>query len=674
MYILLLLLSNDFVVQSDTRHHHKDVQEDQEARRCMSSFIVGTRGCPDTVQLPLQATAKTTFRTIREAVAAKICVFSKAVVIFANAVEVSSYTSELGNEFSVNNFITYELRISTRNTPKTYEELEAHALDFMCCCGCKMNLTVNGKYCTLNCGCTLCLGCADKQEGDHGGSVRSILCPYHQVLTSNDVGFHPRALCGANDFRAEAPLVARHEGPHGVLDKLLISQQCQFPMTVNGTKITCCNTNLFRCRCELPPMCAPCMKRHLERNAEETDFHGARTEAPVPTDELLSRCNNAQHNGSNSALFMSTQSRLLCHLCYNVSISHEDVEAITDESHVKRSTVAVTKATDELTSSIQRLEDAKAAALTQNEKLRTNLSENMKLLDASCEDYVNNTTEQFDTRIRQLETTIAELKADRATGVRAIQDAGKLLKEAFVEKVRSQQASIVSYIQIAERLLHSTREQLAAVVHTARFAPQIIPAANAVVDFSKRFYAEGPTVITIEQCQATCEPYKPLVRIIATTNLSESTDVRYRSVMRSMERNLRRGNILLNPVDTMEVLPGLSLEEVTAKFKAEQEAAAAAARAKATALRRRFRFRLVLRRCRRRSRFRLRLRRRFRFRLVLRRCRRRSRFRTAEAVAKAKAEQEAAAAAARAKANAEAAAKANAAAPVRQSHRNVPPM
>ncbi|CUE66448.1 Hypothetical protein, putative [Bodo saltans] len=554
----------------------------------MSSFIVGVRGCPDTVQLSLQATAKTTFHTIREAVAAKICVSSKAVAIFAKGVEVTSYTSELGNEFSVNNFITYELRIVTRNAPKTYKDLKAHALDFMCCCGCKASLTVNGKYCTLNCGCTLCLGCADKQEGDHDvGSVHSILCPYHQVLTPNDVRFHLEALHSTDDVvRAEAPLPSRHEGPHGVLDKLLMTQRCQFTTTVNGKKTTCCNTNLFRCRCQLPPMCASCMKKHLERNVEETDFHGALTQEPVPLNQLLARCNNVQHNGSPCELFLCAQSRMLCHLCYNRSVSHEDVEAIANESHVNRSIAAVTSATDDLTRSIQRLEDAKAAALTQNKKLLVNLSFNIHRLDRSCDDYVNNTTQQFDIRISQLESIIAKLKADRDTGVLAIQVAAKKLKEEFVGKVRSQQAKIVSYIKIAEDLLHSTREQLAAVVHTGRCAPEIIPATNAVVDFSERFYAASPNAITIETYEASCEPYKPLVRIIGTTDLSQSTDVWYRSAMRSMVRNLRHGKILLNCVDNAEVLPGLSVKEVAAtaeKIKAEREAIAAAAKAKADA-------------------------------------------------------------------------------------------
>ncbi|CUE70229.1 Hypothetical protein, putative [Bodo saltans] len=591
----------------------------------MSSFIVGVRGCPDTVQLPLQATAQTTFHTIREAIAAKVCVSAIAVAIFAKGVEVTSYTSELGTEFSVNNFITYELRISTRNVPKSFEDVKAHAINFICCCGCKTALAVNGKYCILNCGCTLCLGCADKQEGDHGGAI---LCPYHQVPTPNDVRFHPKALCGNDEFCAEAPSSTRHEGPHDVLDKLLITQQCQLTTLENGQTTTCCNTNLVRCRCGLPPVCSSCMKKHLERSTAEVGRHALSTQTAVPTKELLSRCR--QHESHSYDTFHCPRSALLCEYCYKRDMNRADVEGLADESHVKRTTTAVTTAVDELTTSIQRLEDAKAAALTQNGELLKNLSENNKRLDDNCLDYVTDTEEQFGTRISQLESIIAKLKDDCAKGVRTIRDTTKLLKEEFEKKVRLQQASIVSYIETVERLLHSTREQLAAVAHTARFAPEIIPATNAVVAFSKRFFAVTPTAITIEQCFAKCEPYKPLVRIIATTDGNYSTDVWYRPTMRSMVRNLRREKILSNPVARREKLPGLSLKEVqqaaaaakakddadaAAKAKAEQEAAAAAAKAKADA----------------------------------------------DAAAKAKAEQEAAAAAAKAKADADAAARAKAA-------------
>ncbi|CUG90541.1 Hypothetical protein, putative [Bodo saltans] len=582
----------------------------------MSHFIVGVRGCPDTVQLPLQVTAKTTFFDIQKAVADKICVSPKAVAVFAKGLEVTAYTSELGSEFSVNNFITYELRMSMHNAPENIEDLKAHALDFMCCSGCKTNLAVKGKCCTLNCGCTLCPGCADKQQekGDHQGSI---LCPYHHGLTSNDVQFHPKSLCGNDEFCAEAPSSTRHEGPHDVLDKLLVTQQCQFTTLEDGIETVCCNTNLVRCRCDLPPMCTSCMQKHLERTTAEVGRHGHLTQSPVPIKELLSRCQ--QHESRSAEIFHSRRSALLCNRCYNWDMDPKDIAVIAGESHIQQSTAAVTKTVDELTNSIQRLENAKASALKQNNELLKNRSENIIRLSKNCDDFVKDTEEQFESRISQLEAVIAKLKADCAAGVRAIRVTTKSLEDDFAKKIQAQQASIVAYIQTADRLLHSTRTQLAAVAHTARVAPEIVPAVNAVVDFSKRFYSECPTAITIEQCVSNCALFKPLVRIIATTDASHSTNVLYRSVRRSMTRNLRRGNILKNDIASTETLPGLSLKEIqqydaAVKAKADSAAAAKAAKAKADAA----------------------------------------------AAAKAKAEQEAAAAAAKAKADAAAAAKAKA--------------
>jgi hypothetical protein len=122
----------------------------------------------------------------------------------------------------------------------------------------------------------------------------------------------------------------------------------------------------------------------------------------------------------------------------------------------------------------------------------------------------------------------------------------------------------VAYVTTAQSLVHSARENLAALAQAVHVAPGIIPAANALISFGQQFYAPVSTSLVVQLFTPTRNEYAPLVTIAATTDPTKNTVLSYRSRATAMAADLLYGKILQNNAAPNAPLLGLSLHEVQA--------------------------------------------------------------------------------------------------------------
>ncbi|CUG91330.1 Hypothetical protein, putative [Bodo saltans] len=437
----------------------------------------------------------------------------------------------------------------------------------------------------LNCGCLACHACAAAATAEYGGGDHNnnnsseTICPFHVAPTPNNVVFVTREIGAASVGDAQQRLFtySRHTGPYNSLTALAETQQCQRQTTgVDGVTTKCNNTTTFRCKCKAPPMCRSCCDAHSAVHTAEARYHVIR-DTPLSVQECLYVCTNPDDNCSPLKYFSTQSKSLFCSECVSVKdFSH--VVGIDDKAHLDHSADAAAEIWDGLTTTLRRCDGAKATALKQYELLVANERDNLAAIRENCNRVVENVTTQFADTIEQLRSIIAEMESDCQRIVKAACDVTKKFETEFSRKARKQQNNLKAHVATAEALSNGVREQLTALLNTARFAPAIIPAANALIDFAQSFSASLPTSMTVQKFVACTTPFKPVVRInVSTSNNRCQPKVTYVSQANDIIRQLYQRKILQNKAQKAFRLVGLAqpeiacTNEVQAAFNATSE-------------------------------------------------------------------------------------------------------
>ncbi|CUG86247.1 Hypothetical protein, putative [Bodo saltans] len=554
----------------------------------MFRLIAKDRDSPDKVLHldSLVATQNTTLFDVREAIAKKLAVAPAAVAVFANSVKVANYQSALGIDFSKDGWISYERRVSKQNAPSTFQAAVAVVASNFVSCRCGMQFTPHSNtFLPLNCGCLVCHACAatatyEYGGGDHNDNSSETICPFHVAPTPNNVVLLTREIGAASDDSEalvgdtqQRPFTySRHTGPYNSLLALVETQQCQRQtMGVDGVTTKCNNTTTFRSNCKEPPMCRSCCDAHRA----EARHHVIR-DTPLSVQECLYVCKNPDDSCAPLKYFSTQSKSLLCGDCISVNdFSH--AVSIFDKAHLDHSADAAAKIWSGLTATLRRCDGASATALEQYELLAANERDNLSAIRENCNLFVKGVTTQFADAIEQLRSMIAEMESDRQRIVKAAHDVTKKFETEFSRKVHKQRNNLKAYIATAESLSSGAREHLVALLHTARFAPAIIPAANALIDFAQNFTASSPTSMTVRRFVACTMPFKPLVRInVSTSNNRCQPKVTYVSQANDIIRQLYQRKILQNKAQKAFTLVGLSQPEIA--FTNEVQATRKAAR------------------------------------------------------------------------------------------------
>lgn len=141
-------------------------------------------------------TSETSFDDLRVLISKKLHLAPGCVVLSANAVEVESYPSKLGDRYRDDEYVAFKLTACSQNIPRRFECAECTGAVFACFkCGDQSLLetgNANTQFCVLNCGCLSCTKCMDavcetRFLTDPGEAVT--LCPMHLSPTVNEVTF-----------------------------------------------------------------------------------------------------------------------------------------------------------------------------------------------------------------------------------------------------------------------------------------------------------------------------------------------------------------------------------------------------------------------------------------------------------------------------------------------------
>jgi Leucine-rich repeat (LRR) protein len=518
--------------------------------------VISRRGCLETMELGrnVRVTSTTTLGRIREAIADKLCVAAAAVAVFADSVEVTDYEDEIGDGFARGG-LAYELRVSEANVQQWYADFASAGagVAFMTCRKCTRRLEAMEHHLTLNCGCLLCLACAEQPVdavlADGDDDVRSMtVCPYHLAPTPHDVQFADVDMMTPADDASwtQAPCA----GPHEELAKLLRSQQCRFhKVQPDGARVLCTNTGLHLCRCGLPPMCSSCLAAHIERNAAaEPDIHGQATSSALAPGQLVARCSDPTHNSRIADRFDRTHSRLVCRQCdaYVSSV----VECISSEAfYTERSCDAVAQCFAKLGATIRQCDRMKAFALQQYRAVNKNWSDGLLALDKDRDSAVSAATQGYNSCIEQMQGIIKQLERDRDAVVNGINDSAGVQCEEFVQQSHRQRANIVERVTAAQSAGRAAREHLAALSQVVHAAPGIVPAANALIDLDRVF--DAPEIgsvaspLTLPRFPLLNDLCAPLVQFNVSSDDSGATVVSYDSNAAVVVRRLQ---IASNPI------------------------------------------------------------------------------------------------------------------------------